>query len=162
VQGAKFTVLSEEYRIREAVKADLDTLVAFTLQEAFEAEGVRKDAAGVRRGVEGAFQDPPQSVYWVVEDAHGRAIASTSVVTEWSDFHGGPYWWIQSIFIVPEHRGRGLVELLLDRIATMARLAGALDLRLYAHNSNERAFRVYRRCGFSTAPYTIMTRKLDP
>jgi ribosomal protein S18 acetylase RimI-like enzyme len=159
--GSRYTVLSPDYRIRQATKADVDTLVAFTLQEAFEAEGVQKDAAGVKRGVEGAFQDPPQSAYWIVEDSSGRAVAGTSIVTEWSDFHGGLYWWIQSIFIVPEHRGRGLAELLLDRLAAMARQAGALDLRLYAHNSNERAFRVYRRCGFTTAPYTIMVRKLD-
>ena len=155
------TALSSEYVVREANNRDIDALVAFTLQEAFEAEGVRKDPDGVRRGVEGAFQDPPQSVYWVVEDRDGHRVASASIVTEWSDFNGGPYWWIQSIFIAPEHRGRGLVERMLDFLAKTAKQAGALDLRLYAHNSNQRAFRVYRRCGFTTAPYTIMVRKLE-
>ena len=153
--------LSADYVVRQAASEDVDTLVAFTLQEAFEAEGVRKNREAVRRGVEGAFQDPPQSSYWVVENAEGRIVASTSINTEWSDFNGGPYWWIQSIFIVPEHRGSGLVELMLDFLAETAKQSGALDLRLYAHNSNERAFRVYRRCGFTTAPYTIMVRKLD-
>ena len=152
--------LSSEYRIRAATRADIETLLAFTLQEVYEAEGTQKDVDGVRRGVEGAFQDPPRSAYWVVETPDSRPIATTSIVTEWSDFHGGDYWWIQSLFIAPEHRGRGLVELLLDRLAAMAKAAGALELRLYAHNSNERAFRVYRRCGFTTAPYTIMSRKL--
>jgi ribosomal protein S18 acetylase RimI-like enzyme len=156
-----FTHLSTDYRIRSATIDDLSTLVTFTLEEAFEAEGVRKDAAGVRRGVEGAFQDPPQSTYWVVEDPQGHTVASTSIVTEWSDFHGGLYWWIQSLFIVPDHRGRGLVELVLDHLAVLAKRADALELRLYAHNSNQRAFRVYHRCGFTTAPYTIMVRKLE-
>ena len=155
------TALSADYVVREATSADVSTLVAFTLQEAFEAEGVRKDPEGVRRGVEGAFEDPPQATYWVVEDLESRAVASTSIVTEWSDFNGGAYWWIQSIFIAPEHRGRGLVELMLDFLADAAQRAGALDLRLYAHNSNQRAFRVYRRCGFTTAPYTIMVRNFD-
>jgi ribosomal protein S18 acetylase RimI-like enzyme len=35
-----------------------------------------------------------------------------------------------------------------------------LDLRLYAHQSNERALRAYRRCGFAVAPYIIMTRSV--
>jgi ribosomal protein S18 acetylase RimI-like enzyme len=81
-------------------------------------------------------------------------------VTEWSDFHGGQYWWIQSLFIVPEHRGTGLVELLIDHVDGQAEAAGALDLRLYAHTSNTRALHVYRRCGFDTAPYVLMRRKL--
>jgi ribosomal protein S18 acetylase RimI-like enzyme len=153
--------LSPDYRMRAATRADVDTLLAFTLQEVFEAEGTHKDAAGVRRGVEGAFQTPPRSAYWIVERPDGQPVASTSIVTEWSDFHGGDYWWIQSIFITPEHRGRGLVDLMLDRLTVLAKAAGALELRLYAHNSNARAFHVYRRCGFTDAPYTIMARKLD-
>ena len=153
--------LSADYRMRDANRGDISTLLAFTLQEVYEAEGTEKDAAGVRRGVEGAFQDPPRSTYWIVEAGGGRPVASTSIVTEWSDFHGGEYWWIQSLFILPEHRGRGLVDLMLDRLAAMAQAAGALELRLYAHNSNQRAFHVYRRCGFTDAPYTIMARKLD-
>lgn len=146
------------YTIRDAVSADISTLIAFTLQEAFEAEGVERDPAAVTRGVQGAFRDPPLATYWVAETPGGAVVASTSVVTEWSDFQGGHYWWIQSLFIVPEHRGRGLVELLIDHVARAAAAAGAMDLRLYAHTSNDRALRVYRRCGFTVAPYVIMTR----
>ena len=153
--------MAADYAIRMAVSDDLDTLVAFTLKEAYEAEGVERGEAAVRRGVEGAFRDPPLSFYWLAESADGAIVASTSVVTEWSDFQGGHYWWIQSLFIVPEHRGHGLVEQLIEHLANAAAAAGAVDLRLYAHSSNERAIRVYRRCGFQVAPYTIMTRRLD-
>lgn len=148
------------YTIREAVSSDIETLVVFTLQEAEESEGSEKDAAGVRRGVGAAFEDPRAATYWVAENADGHVVASTSVVTEWSNFHGGRYWWIQSIFIAPEHRGGGLVDLLMEHLATAAAAAGALDLRLYAHNSNARALRAYRRCGFTVAPYTIITMRL--
>src|SRR5688572_29382630 len=108
------------YTIREAVSADISTLIAFTLQEAFEAEGVERDRAAVARGVQGGFRDPPLATYWVAEAPGGAVVASTSVVTEWSDFQGGHYWWIQSLFIVPEHRGQGLVELLIDHVAEAA------------------------------------------
>ncbi len=146
------------YTIRPAVRSDVELLIKFTLQEGHEAEGSPKDEAAVRRGVEGGFVDPPLSTYWVAESPEKAIVASTSVVTEWSDFRGGHYWWIQSLFIVPEHRGRGLVELLIDHLARAASEAGAVDLRLYAHSSNERALRVYQRCGFTVAPYVIMTR----
>lgn len=153
--------MASPYSIREATHADLDTIVGFTLREAVEAEGVELSEEMVRRGVRGGLEDPGLARYWVAETPEGDVIAATSVVTEWSNFHGGRYWWIQSLYIVPECRGRGLAEILLDHIAAAARAAGALDLRLYAHRSNERAIRVYGRCGFTPAPYTIMSRRLD-
>jgi GNAT superfamily N-acetyltransferase len=151
---------SEFGSIRPARRADIETLVAFTVQEAREAERLMADIADVRRGVEAAFANPPRATYWVVEDATSTVIASCSVVTEWSDFHGGEYWWIQSIFITEHNRGTGLLERLIDHLDTAAVAAGALDLRLYAHASNERALRAYRRCGFVEARYVILTRQL--
>lgn len=148
--------MASAYTIRKALRSDIDTLVRFTLQEAYEAEGVERDETAVTRGVEGAFRDPPLATYWMAEASGQGVVGSTSVVTEWSDFQGGHYWWIQSLFIVPEHRGGGLVDLLIDRLARAASAAGALELRLYAHSSNERALRAYRRCGFTIAPYVIM------
>ena len=152
--------MPSEYTIRKASAADIDTLVAFTLREAREAEDADAADEDVRRGVRGAFADPPRATYWVAEGADGRIVASTSVVGEWSNFHGGDYWWIQSLFIDPEHRGRGLVDQLLEHLEHAATAAGALELRLYAHRANERAIRVYRRCGFVEPPYLIMRRRL--
>ena len=53
----------------------------------------------------GAFAAPPKARYWVVEEEEHNSWRSTSIVTEWSNFRGGDYWWIQSLYIVPEHRG---------------------------------------------------------
>jgi GNAT superfamily N-acetyltransferase len=151
-------LVAASYTIRDARAADIDRLVAFTVQEALEAEGLEADEAAVRRGVAGAFGDQPLATYWVAE-CDGQLIASVSVVKEWSNFRGGHYWWIQSVFIVPEHRGTGLIELLIAQVARVAQAAGALDLRLYTHSSNERALRAYSRCGFTRAPYVLMTRR---
>ena len=150
--------MTATYSIRDAWMQDIDTLVAFTLREAHEAENLDADEAAVRRGVAAAF-DKPLAAYWVAECA-GQVVASVSVVKEWSNFRAGWYWWIQSLFILPEHRGSGLVELLIGHVARAAQAAGALDLRLYAHTSNERALRAYIRCGFRRSPYMLMTRPL--
>lgn len=152
--------MAPPYTIRGAVDEDVETLVAFTLQEAREAENLELDASAVRRGVRMALDDPRLATYWVAEAATDGLVGSASVVKEWSNFRGGHYWWIQSLFIVREHRGRGLVEALLDHLASAAEAAGALDLRLYAHTSNARALRAYRRSKFADAPYVIMTRRL--
>jgi ribosomal protein S18 acetylase RimI-like enzyme len=147
------------YVIRPAVVADSDTLVAFTLSEALDAERRALNRAEVQRGVAGAFASPPKARYWVAESA-GRVVAGASIVTEWSNFRGGDYWWIQSLYIVPEQRGHGLVDLLLQHLVGEARAGGALDLRLYGYNTNARALRAYQRFGFREAPYLILTKSL--
>lgn len=152
--------MDSEYAVRRAELADLDTIVAFTVAEARDAEGADKDVDAVERGVRMALEDPSLASYWLVETSGAGVVGSTSVVTEWSNFHGGHYWWVQSLYIVPEHRGRGLARLVLEMLAEAARAADAVDFRLYVHNSNRRALEAYRRCGFDTAPYTIMTRAL--
>jgi ribosomal protein S18 acetylase RimI-like enzyme len=149
------------YTIRQAGLTDLDTIVDFTLDEAREAEGLDIDAAGVRRGVLAGLEDPSVATYWLAVSADGEVVASTSAVREWSNFNGRHYWWVQSLFIVPEHRGRGLVDLLLDTVAEAARAAGAIDLRLYAHSANRRAIDAYRRFGFDESEYVIMRRTLE-
>jgi ribosomal protein S18 acetylase RimI-like enzyme len=150
--------VTPDYTIRYATAVDIETIVGFTLEEAREAEARTLDAQAVRRGVAAAFAHPPRAVYWVAETADGGVAASASIVTEWSNFRGGEYWWVQSLYVAPAHRGKGLVDQLLEHLAAAAARAGALDLRLYAHVSNDRAHRVYERCGFERAPYVIMRR----
>lgn len=148
------------YRIRPAEPSDLESLVTFTVQEALETEGKHPDVAAVRLGVESGVGGTAPSTYWVAEADDGDVVGSVSVVTEWSNFRGGYYWWVQSLFVTPAHRGAGLVDALLDFVADAARVAGALDLRLYDLQSNKRAIGAYRRCGFQVADYTIMSRAL--
>ena len=147
------------YLIRPAIVADSDTLVAFTLSEALDAERRALSRSEVQRGIAGAFASPPKARYWVAESG-GAVVAEASIVTEWSNFRGGDYWWIQSLYIAPEHRGHGLVDTILQHLATEARAGGALDLRLYGYNTNARALRAYQRFGFREAPYLILTKSL--
>ena len=156
------TPTERSYSVRDAKVTDFDALVAFTLREAQEAEAYAADEVAVRRGIAAAFDElPPPSAYWVAE-FDGQVVASVSVVREWSNFRGGHYWWIQSIFILPTHRGGGVLEMLIDHVAVAARDAGALDLRLCAHESNARALQAYRRCGFAATPYVVMRLDLSP
>jgi ribosomal protein S18 acetylase RimI-like enzyme len=152
--------MNVDYTIRSAEFSDLDTLVEFTMREAKETEGDSPDPGAVKPGVLAGLDGSAPATYWVAQGRDGRLVGSISVVTEWSNFRGGYYWWVQSLFVVPEHRGRGLVDLLLSSVVEAARAARALDLRLYVLQSNPRAIAAYRRCGFEVAPYSKMIRRL--
>jgi GNAT superfamily N-acetyltransferase len=147
-------------RARKADQRDLESLVAFTLAEAREAEGRTQDHAVVQHAVRAGLEDPSLSTYWVVETEDGAVVGSASVVREWSDWNAGHYWWIQSMFIEPAFRGRGLMKRLLEAVVTEARRHGAIELRLYVHENNHGAIHAYERVGFSAAPYLIMRTTL--
>jgi len=142
--------------IRRADLADLEQLVEFTLAEAEEAEGAGQDREKARRGIRKALEDESVALYWVIENRKEGLVGNISVVKEWSNWKAGNYWWIQSLYIKPAHRGRGLLQSLLKTITESAVQGGALDLRLYVHQDNERAIRAYRKAGFVDAQYRIM------
>ena len=148
------------FSVRGATLEDLETLVSFTLAEAWEAEGIEGSAERVRDGVKTGLKDPAVAAYWVLEGRDEGIVGSISAVTEWSDWNAGYYWWIQSLFIEPQFRGRDLMTLLIDAVREQARREKALALRLYVHQDNERAIRAYQRQGFTEAPYQIMVMKV--
>ena len=148
-------------RVRKARIDDLATLVEFTSQEAEEAEGSTKDLARLERGVKAALEDDSIAMYWVLVDEDENPVGSISALKEWSDWNAGFYWWIQSMYIVPEQRGRGHMSKLLNAVEHEMQGQNGLELRLYVHQQNERAIRAYEKCGFKRSPYKIMVRKVE-
>jgi GNAT superfamily N-acetyltransferase len=146
-------------RIRPATRDDIPLLVDFTLQEAREAEGHQLDRARVTRAITAAFDHPHLAWYRILEE-EGRPLGSISLLAEWSDWNGAPYWWVQCAFLLPEARGRGLVTVLLDHAEAEARAAGALELRLHVHPANAAAVRAYEKNGFTLSDYRVYRRIL--
>lgn len=149
-----------EYTFRLATTDDINKIVEFTISEAKESQGSEVDINCVERGVSAAFIESPKSCYWVLEDTKNNIIANVSIVKEWSDFYGGDYWWIQSFYIIPEQRGRGISDYMMECVANQARSEDALEIRLYVHESNKIAISAYKRCVFSKTEYIMFNLKL--
>ena len=148
------------FTVRKADMDDLNILVDFAISEAHEAEGITKPIKSVFNGVKIGLEDRSIAQYWVLEDGQRQIIGNVSVVKEWSNWNSGFYWWIQSIFIVPEHRGKGLITLLLQAVRKAANSENALEIRLYVHGKNTRAIKAYQKEGFQDSDYKIMTLKI--
>lgn len=148
------------FDIRRAKSTDLDSLVAFAIAEAKEAEGVKKDINRVRQGVTAALADDSIAMYWILEKNNTDVVGSVSIVTEWSDWNSGYYWWIQNMYILPGFRGKGLMERLIQALKDAARQEGALELRLYVLKNNAQAVTAYQKAGFFNSDYRIMTMSL--
>ena len=58
--------------------------------------------------------------------------------------------WVRAVWTQPEHRGQGLVDLLLAHLSDSAAATGATAIILGVRDGNERAVGAYRRIGFET------------
>ena len=141
--------------IRRATPADAPTIVEFNRLLAEESEGKVLDSAVLACGVAKALADPHKCRYFVAEDA-GTILGQTMVTYEWSDWRDGWIWWIQSVYVQPEARQRGVFRALYEHIRATARQEGVVGIRLYVEDHNQRAHETYYRLGMKRAGYFVL------
>ncbi|HNV71920.1 MAG TPA: GNAT family N-acetyltransferase, partial [Candidatus Ozemobacteraceae bacterium] len=110
--------------IREALFADLDTIVEFNLRIARETEERELDRRTVTRGVETLLREPARGRFWLAI-VDGRPAGQIMVTYEWSDWLAADFWWIQSVYVHPDFRRRGVYRSLHQHVEQEARRNGA-------------------------------------
>lgn len=151
--------------VREARAADADLLARWAVAMAREAEDKPLDPATVRAGIEAGIADPARARYFVAMDqalTAGRETIASAVGTlmltrEWSDWRNGDWWWIQSVYVPPGHRRRGVFAALYRHVEQLARdTDGVVGLRLYVERGNAPALDTYRAMGMVDAGYVML------
>lgn len=141
--------------VRPAEPAEAPTLVAFQLAMARETEDLELDRSTVEAGVEAVFRDPARGRYWVAV-LDGRIVASLLTTPEWSDWRNGTVLWIQSVYVSPGARRRGVYRAM---YATLRRRVGEdpslKGLRLYVETDNIAAQQTYEALGMSRERYLL-------
>ena len=141
--------------VRPARVDDAEFLVRGNAEMALETEHLSLDLDRLRGGVHAVFDDASRGFYLIAEIA-GRRAGMMMITYEWSDWRNGVFWWIQSVYVVPEFRQRGVFKALYARMEEMARAKGGVcGVRLYVEAQNERAQQTYVRCGMSPTVYRM-------
>lgn len=139
--------------IRQATPDDLDVICEFNTRMAAETEDVVLDPERLREGVRQILNDPDRGLYFLAETG-GRVVAQTSITFEWSDWRNGWFWWLESVYVLPEMRGQGAFRAVLQHIESLARAAGDVcGIRLYVDGDNQAAAEVYDRLGLPVSRY---------
>lgn len=142
-------------KIRLAEKSDAAALVEFNQAMALETEGKTLDAQILQSGVRQVFHDEKKGFYVVAEE-NERIIGGLMITFEWSDWRDGWFWWIQSVYILPEFRARGIYRLLYDFVKESAReKENVCGFRLYVEKENVRAQKVYEKLGMEASHYLM-------
>jgi len=142
--------------VRKARIEDVGLLVSFNQRLGHETEGKELEPARLEAGVRAVLDDPSRGTYFVV-DEEGRSVGGCLITREWSDWRAADFWWLQSVFVLPEARGRGVFRALYERVLASAREDPAVcGLRLYVERENERAQAVYRVLGMKESQYRLL------
>jgi GNAT superfamily N-acetyltransferase len=149
-----------EITIRQATPADAATIAEYNLVLAAESEDRALDPTLLARGVRLLLADTDRGRYWVAE-AGGGIVGQCMVTTEWSDWSAGRYWWLQSVYVVPAWRGRGVLRALWNHVLAEARALGDVaSVRLYVERDNLGARQAYERLGMEETPYLVYEHRL--
>jgi len=141
--------------IRLARPGDADSMVEFNQAMALETEGKRLDGATLKAGVEAVFADEKKGFY-VVAEYEGKIAAGLMVTYEWSDWRNAWFWWIQSVYVLPEYRGRQIYSQLYDYVKSLANEKGDVcGFRLYVEKENQEAQKVYEKVGMEASHYLM-------
>ena len=150
---------SRGFVVRPAVKADLERLVEFSAAMAVETEGRRLDRERLRRGTLAVLESTRHGFYIVAERPaeEGRGVIGQLLITyEWSDWRNADFWWIQSVYVDPDWRRRGVYRSMHHYILDQARAReDVCGVRLYVERENSIAQSVYVRLHLRETPYRM-------
>jgi len=141
--------------IRRAMLADAGRIADHNQAMARETENVQLDPERLRLGVNAVLRDPAKGFYTVAE-AEAQVVGQMMVTFEWSDWRNGTFWWVQSVYVEPAYRRRGVYRRLYEHVLNEAKdRRDVCGVRLYVDRDNRTAQQVYERLGMNSAHYAM-------
>tara|TARA_B100000686_G_scaffold354567_1_gene465491 strand:- start:6408 stop:6875 length:468 start_codon:yes stop_codon:yes gene_type:complete len=151
-------MLSNVY-IRKAVPVDIPTLVEYNLALAKETERFQLNKEFLQLGVKNSLKRG--DCFYFVAEYDKKVIGQTMITHEWRDWRNGIIWWLQSVYIKPDHRKQGVFKKILHYIESLAKDDSHIKaLRLYVMNNNHSAKIAYRKLGMHNSNYIIYDNDL--
>jgi ribosomal protein S18 acetylase RimI-like enzyme len=152
--------MPNEIQVRIAGIEDIETIAEFNTAMAWETEQKQLNPATIRRGIRTVMEDSDYGLYVVAEE-DGQVVGCLMITYEWSDWRSGRFWWIQSLYVRPAFRRRGVFKRLHDFVKAQALgRPEVCGIRLYVEQSNHVALDAYRRIGMKPTAYRMYEEKL--
>lgn len=166
----------EQIRPRKAHAVDANSIARFNINMAMETEGYTLNSDTILAGVTSLIRHPERGFYLVIDeplsasigdritDKNAEAVvASLMITTEWSDWRNSCFWWIQSVYVLPEWRRKGLYSQLYAEVKRLAIEAESIcGFRLYVEKNNAVAQQTYNALGMDETHYLMFEEAIPP
>lgn len=141
--------------IRKARIGDAETIADFNIAMALETEGKSLEKEKISAGVKNLFRHPEYGFY-IVAEVDGQVAGCLMVTYEWSDWRNGLFWWIQSVYIHPDCRRKGIYRTMYSFVKKLAfKEKNICGFRLYVEKENINAQRTYTALGMTECQYKM-------
>ncbi|MBU0529353.1 GNAT family N-acetyltransferase [bacterium] len=139
--------------IRNANKEDISKIVSFNSAMALETENKELESVIVTQGVAAVLNNNTLGQYFIAE-CDGIPVGQLMITKEWSDWRNAEFWWIQSVYIQPDHRKNNVYKKLYSEVVKSAKDSGKVcGIRLYVDKNNTIAQKVYSKLGMNKSDY---------
>ena len=150
--------MTNTIHVRAARADDRDTLVQFNAAMALETEHKVLDPAVLQAGVAAVLAESKRGFYLVAE-IDGVVAGCLMITFEWSDWRNGDWWWLQSVYIIPEYRRKGVFRALYAEVERRAAARpDVVGVRLYVERENAHAQKTYAALGMHEAVYLMFEK----
>ena len=151
--------MQTELLVRDATRADIAFLVDSNAAMALETERKILDRAVLESGVTAVFVQP-QLGFYLVGQRGTLSVGCLLVTREWSDWRNGDWWWLQSVYVMPEARRSGVFRALHADVERRARAAvSVVGIRLYVEQGNRAAQATYAMLGLHETRYRLLEKE---
>lgn len=147
--------MNAEFKIRLADEGDAEIIAAGNRAMARETEHKDLDPDVAAAGARNLIRHPEYGFYLVAE-RDGAFAGSLLITPEWSDWRNAVFWWVQSVYVRPEFRRRGVYRRLYAHVKRLAAERGNVcGFRLYVEKENAAAHRAYETLGMRRTRYVM-------
>ena len=147
-----------DIRIREAGKSDISVLSEFNQALAKETEDMQLNPETLASGISNAL-DRDECHYFIAE-LNGEVVGQTMITYEWSDWRNGIMWWIQSVYVRPDCRNKGVFRALFYYVEQLAKKHPDVKaLRLYVMQNNLSGKNTYAALGMNDSGYVVYEKE---
>ncbi len=141
--------------IRRAETNDVDTIADFNIEMAGETEDIVLPRLRLLKGVKALLEDISKGFY-VMAELDGKPVGQAMITYEWSDWRDSTFWWIQSVYVLPQYRRMGVFRALFHHIKLIAEeTTDVCGLRLYVEQGNHAAKQTYESLGMEESHYEL-------
>ena len=143
--------------VRRATVSDLDVVLAL-LRSQYEEHAIVVPQMALTAAVRAVTLHPSRGTILLADDA--KIVGLAALAYTWTLEHGGRVAWLDELFVVPEQRGRGIGQVLLQHALVIAEEMGCRVVQLEVETGHERAEHLYLRAGFTPVKRRRWSRSL--
>lgn len=146
--------MAQDILVREADASNIPKLIEYNIALADETENVSLDTDILRLGITRALE--LKDCHYFVAQMDEKIVGQTMVTSEWSDWRNGVMWWMQSVYVHPDYRKRGVFKSLFKHIETLAtKNPQVKGIRLYVMRDNQAGRSAYQNLGMNDSGYIV-------